>query len=100
MFSRSSATKKKMTWQHFRVLKWRIFIRGLRKERTQGRGEEFVGTFGACTRERYITHEISNDRYILDLKERERERERERTASKTWVVVAMKSHSPLLGRLC
>ena len=87
-----------MTWQYFRVLKWRIFIRGLRKERTQGRGEEFVGTFGACTRERYITHEISNDRYILDLKERERERER--TASKTWVVVAMKSHSPLLGRRC
>jgi hypothetical protein len=66
-----------MTWQHFRVYKWRIFIRVEKRENTRPR-EEFFGIFGVCTRERYITHEISNDRYILDLKERERERERER----------------------
>ena len=54
-----------------------FYLGFLRKERTKPR-EEFVGIFGACARERYITREISNDRYILDLKERERERERER----------------------
>ena len=67
--------EKKMTWQHFRVSKWRFFIRVERKERTRKAAEGFFGIFGVRTRERYITREISNDRYILDLKERERERE-------------------------
>jgi|TARA_B110000305_G_scaffold134405_1_gene150040 hypothetical protein len=60
---------------YFRV-EFRVFEK--RENTHKAAEEEFVGIFGVCTRERYITREISNnDRFILALKEREREREKE-----------------------
>ena len=75
-----------------------FYLGFLRKESTQGRGEELFSAFS----ERVVrARDTSLARYLITISLYSRfERERERTASKTWVVVAMKSHSPLLGRLC
>ena len=57
-YERSRATKKKMTWKHFRVLKWRIFIRVEKRE------HKAAGKNSSAFSERVRARDTSLTRYL------------------------------------